>query len=102
MADSRAFAFACEALEAHSSLDRLAARGTVRLALREAGLEAASVTPCQLRVVAERVLPRELAARGVEDAEAVCGRLVEGLAGLAPEADVESPEAVFARLGGAA
>ena len=40
MPDSAAFEFACGQLETGTSLDRLAARGTVRIALKQAGLEA--------------------------------------------------------------
>ena len=102
MADSTAFEWLCDALESGTSLDRLEARGTVRLSLKEAGLAAASVTGKQLAVVVERVLPSELGARGIEDAEAVCLRLAGQLGQLADGAEqADSPEAVFARLGGA-
>ena len=100
MAESSAFAFVCEKLEAESSLDRLESRGTVRLALKQAGLEAGSVTPDQMRVVLERVLPGELEARGVSESAAVCSRIAAGVRGLAPESGAQTPEAVFERLGG--
>ena len=48
MADSNAFTTLCEKLEQSSTLDRLEARGTVRLSLKQAGLEAASVSASQL------------------------------------------------------
>ena len=44
MANSTAFEWLCEQLETHTSLDRLEARGTVRLTLKEAGLEASRVS----------------------------------------------------------
>ncbi len=101
MADSAAFDFACEQLEAQSSLDRLEARGTVRLALKEAGLEARSVSPEEMKVVVQRVLPKELEQRGIDGSESICSSLAAGLDGLdAPQAQVDSPDAVFARLGG--
>ncbi len=99
MADATAFDWICAELEAHSSLDRLEARGTVRLALKDAGLEARTVTADQMKVVAERVLPKELAARGVQDPERVCAELIPGLAQLDAGPGVETPDAVFARLG---
>jgi hypothetical protein len=103
MADSAAFVLVCEKLERDSDLDRLEARGTVRLALKESGLEARSVTREQMKVVLERVLPTELASRGVTDGARLCQRMAADLSGLADDTEGggESPDAVFARLGGA-
>lgn len=102
MADSEAFDFVCDQLEQGSSLDRLAARGTVRIALKQAGLEARSVSPDEMSVVVEKLLPKELANRGVEGGEALCAHVKQGLAGLAPGKATETPDAVFRRLGGGA
>jgi len=105
MADSATFEWMCGALEAATDLDRLAARGTLRLALREAGLEAATVSAAQMHVVLQKILPGELTDRGVGAAAELCRRL-EGeldrqhLGGASAGADDRSPEAVFARLGG--
>jgi len=101
MADSQAFTIACEQLEQASSLERIEARGTVRLALKEAGLDAASVTGSQLTVVVDKILPRELEARGVSDTAGVCGTIKSALAA-APDTDGpgNSPEDVFSRLAG--
>ena len=104
MADAPAFDWMCTRLEEDTSLDRLEARGTVRLALKSAGLEARSVTPEQLKVVIEKILGGELEARGIDDAPALCGRLVSDLAAssasLATDSPGETPDAVFSRLGG--
>lgn len=100
MADSKAFTTLCEELERASSLDRLEARGTVRLALKQAGLEANSVRASQLAVVVEKILPGELKTRGIDNAEAVCGGLARSLKAMPDEQVGESPEAVFKRLGG--
>lgn len=102
MAESRAFDHVCETLEARTSLNRLEARGTVRLALKEAGLEPGSVTARQLSVVVERILPGELGARGIGDADAICRDLVHSLAVLPSAETAESPESIFGRLGGGA
>src|SRR5512145_2308056 len=103
MPDSPAFEHLCRELEAGTQLDRLEARGTVRLALKQAGLDPRSVTAEQLGVVLEKVLPAELAARGVGDAAALCARWRSGLGAFAPSGPAaDSPEAVFARLGGRA
>lgn len=100
MADSIAFDVACRELEERTSFDRLEARGTVRLALRSAGLEVRTVSPPQMAVVVEKVLPGELVARGVDDVEAICGAIARSLSGLEAGAGAETPETVFQRLGG--
>ncbi len=104
MADAPAFDWVCTRLEQDTSLDRLESRGTIRLALKAAGLEARSVTPEQMTVVLQKVLGPELATRGVGDAEDVCSRLAAGLEGeaahLASGGEAETPDAVFSRLGG--
>jgi hypothetical protein len=100
MADST-FDWVCQELEAATGLDRLAARGTVRLALKTAGLEPAALTPEQAGVVLERVLPAELGARGVADAERLCREILGRLGRLGPQGGTggTSPEEIFARLG---
>jgi hypothetical protein len=103
MADAPAFDWVCSELEQRTSLDRLEARGTVRIALKEAGLDSRSLTPEQMKVVLEKVLPKELGTRGVDDADGVC----RGLAGDVLSIDSgsgggETPEEVFRRLAGAA
>ncbi len=101
MAASSLFDFLAERLEDSSPLDRLQARGTLRIAMKEAGLEARSVGRDQARVVLERVLPRELLSRGITEADVVCKRLVASLADAPDDViEAEGPEAVFARLGG--
>jgi hypothetical protein len=100
MAETRAFDFVCEQLEAGTRLDRLEARGTVRLALKQAGLEARSVTPDQMAVVVARILPDELSTRGVEDCSGVCASIGTGLQKLETGDITDSPDAVFQRLGG--
>jgi hypothetical protein len=98
MADSQAFTVLCDALEQASTFDRLEARGTVRLALKNAGLESGTVTAAQLDVVIDKILPAELATRGVD--KAICSQLHAALDGVAERSDAHhSPEAVFSRLG---
>ena len=101
MADAEAFDHACTSLEEATTLDRLAARGTVRIALKAAGLDARTVTPEQMAVVIEKLLPAELASRGIEDADGLCARITRGLGALSPGDGAETPDAVFKRLGGA-
>ncbi len=101
MADAPVFDSVCRHLEARTSLDHLETRGTVRLALKVAGLDARSVSPEHMKVVLEKVMPSELAARGIEDSEDICRELVSKVDRLASDPDApDSPDAVFARLGG--
>jgi hypothetical protein len=103
MADSQAFEWVCGELERSTSLDRLQARGTLRLALKEAGLEARSVTAAQIDAVVRQVLPGELRARGVQEEAAICENLAASLVAAELEGEssgAESPEEVFRRLGG--
>lgn len=101
MPNSAAFDWTCQEIERATSLDTLEARGTVRLALKEAGLDARSASPQQVAVVVERILAAELRARGIENADQVCASLAIGLKSQAPESGAEeSPEEVFRRLGG--
>jgi len=99
MAESAAFEAACTSIEQSGALDRLAARGTIRLALKQAGLEPRTVTPAQLRVVVEKVLPGELSSRGIDAAADVCARIAKSLEGLGA-GTADTPETIFARLGG--
>jgi hypothetical protein len=101
VADSSVFDWLCTRLEESSALNRLETRGTIRLVLREAGLEAKTVTSEQIAVVIEKLLPGELSARGVEDADALC----VSIAGDVRQLEVgsggsDSPEDIFRRLGG--
>lgn len=100
MADSPSFDFACGELERATTLDRLEARGTVRLALKETGLEARSVTASQMAAVMDKILPKELTNRGVENADSICTMIAEALSEMRDEVAADTPEAVFQRLGG--
>jgi hypothetical protein len=100
MANATSFDWVCSELEERSSLDRLEARGTVRIALKQAGLDARSVTRDQMEVVLGKVLPAELEARAVEGAAAICDALRSGVKQLEADGGSESPDAVFSRLGG--
>jgi hypothetical protein len=99
MADSPVFERVCEVIEQSTDLDRLESRGTVRLSLKQAGLEARNVTASQMSVILEKVLPTELATHGVTDIEDLLDRAGSALSGLDLETDHSSPEAVFERLG---
>jgi hypothetical protein len=99
MAESAAFEAACTCLEQEGSLDRLAARGTIRLALKQAGLEPKTVSAKQLDVVLTKLLPAELGSRGIAGSEEICGRISKALANVDGGRSADTPEAIFARLG---
>jgi hypothetical protein len=99
---STLFDTAADLLEQRTSLDRLEARGTLRLALKEAGLDIATLSVEQLGVVFEKILPGELERRGVDDASTACDAVMKEVA-LSPAAAAsvksEDAESVFKRLG---
>jgi hypothetical protein len=95
------FELVAEELERRTDLAKLEARGTVRLALKEAGLEGRSVTAEQMVVMLRKVMPDEMRSRGVEQPEQICEAIIttlksSGAASSPPKA--ESPEAIFRRL----
>ena len=95
------FEFVASDLEERSGLENLEARGTLRLALKSSGLTARDVSPEQMAVVLNKVMPRELQLRGIENPEAVCEKVSKAVKGVEAEegksADT-SPEDVFRRL----
>ena len=101
MSDTTDFEIVSSALQESTDLDRLEARGTVRLALKSAGYKPDSVDRAAFLVVLERVMPEELASRGIEMPDRVCEALRAKLAA-SPEAsasDGETPDAIFDRIG---
>jgi hypothetical protein len=99
--DAALFDFAANSLQQHSPFDRLEARGTLRIALKAAGLEPKNLTESQLQVVFEQVMPGELDSHGVSDVTAVCAAVIadlESVRGGAEDAIATSPDDVFARL----
>ena len=93
------FDFVCDELERKTSLERLEARGTVRIAVKQAGLDPNTATPKEFAVVIEKVLPGELATRGVEGSDSLCELLAKRVAVRDAGETRETPEAIFARLG---
>jgi hypothetical protein len=86
-------------LERISSLNRLEARGTLRLALKEFGFEPKNIAANQLKVVIEKCLPASLIGLGIVEGEAIAKQLAAGLVDAPSGDDRASPEAIFARLG---
>ena len=98
MAASAVFETACEALEAGSGLERIEARGTVRIALSKAGLDPKTVCAREMSVVLEKVLPAELESRAITDPADVCRRIARALEAAGTEAETRRPEDVFDAL----
>ncbi len=99
---SALFDIAAERLEESTDMDRLAARGTLRLALKEAGLDVDQLGVAQLRAVFEKLMPKELEARGVSNAAAICRAVMNDVESAASTADLavaDSPDEIFKRLG---
>jgi len=69
------FDWVAEALERNSTLNRLEARGTMRVALRLAGLDPARLGPRELAALLETRLARDLEGRGIAGAGEICRRL---------------------------
>lgn len=101
MATSAAFEWLCAELESSTGLDQLTARGTVRIALKQAGLDPNAATANQLSVVLRRVLPGELGSRGIDTADGICSQIAARISQIPVATSAhDSPEAVFQRLGG--
>ncbi len=97
------FDFAAERLEHHTGFSRLEARGTLRLALKTAELNAKSVTAGALCMVFEMVMPGELDSRGVSDVQDICAAVLadlESAGDAAEDASATSPDEIFRRLSG--
>lgn len=97
------FDIAAEKLEDSTDMDRLEARGTLRLALKEAGLDVKQVTLTELQVVFERLMPKELTARGVDDASSTCKTVmvrISDTAGAEGLATAQSADNILERLAG--
>jgi hypothetical protein len=100
MSSSPAFDAARGALERSAGMDAWAARGALQLSLMDAGIEASQVTAAQMRVVVDRLLPKQLASQKVAEIRAVCERIHDALALLRDEPAKDSAERVFQRLAG--
>ena len=97
------FDLASERLEHHTGFNRLEARGTLRIALKVAGLDPSAFTVGQLCVVFEKVMPGELDSRGVSDVQDVCAAVLDDLVNTQTLPDLASStpiDEIFGRLAG--
>ena len=98
MASSPAFETVRIELERSAGMDAWAARGAVQLSLMDAGIEASHVTAAQMRVVVDRLLPKQLQSQKVAEIRALCERIHDALALLVDEPKRDSADRVFQRL----
>jgi hypothetical protein len=99
MIGSPAFNWTCAEIERAAALSELVARGTVRLALKQAGLAAETVNGKEMAIVLRELMPQELANRAVADSKPLCRELATRI--LTRNFDGSDPVAeVFKRLGG--
>jgi hypothetical protein len=105
-ADSPVFEWTSAALERATNFNSLQARGTVRLALKKAGLDATTVNVIGMTAVLGKLMPKELASRKIENGDTICTQLVAELKAAnfatapAVAEDQKTPEDVFRRMFG--
>ena len=94
------FDIAAQLLEKKSDLNHLAARGTLRLALKAAGLDPRDFTFRQLQVVFDKVMPGELEQKGIADAVDVGASVMKALSKRVTLDTETSADEILGRLGG--
>lgn len=100
MNTSSVFEWLAGELSTRTGLEALQSRGTLRLALHNAGIEVRSFTKEEALVVIARVLPGELKLRGITNAVTICMQLDAALRVMTfARTGQESAETAFARLG---
>ncbi len=94
------FELAAEELARRTGWGQLAARGTLRIALKAGGLKPESLKPFQLRAVLKQVMPRELELRGIDDPLPICAAMIEAVKNVDAGKISSDPDEVFRRLAG--
>ena len=99
-----AFEQASELVTEQTSLTGPQARGAIRLALKDGGLDAKSVTSAQLSVVFQKLMPARLRGQGLtpEDADGICQKVVVALGAQVLTIPEPPAASMFARLDDAA
>ena len=99
MADVKLFELVAEQLERLTDMSRLEARGTLRLALKEALFDPERIVPSEMKAVVQKVLLGELEVRRIERPERVCESLVALIEDLAfASTQPDSADEIFGRL----
>jgi len=97
--DTDPFTIVSDRLCELSSLDRLEARGTIRLGLKKAGVDVGCFGLDDLEAVFAKIMPEELAARGCTDPRAICDGILKSLDGQVPQTATGSRDEIMRRLG---
>jgi hypothetical protein len=97
--DSELFTIVADRLCQLSELDRLEARGTVRIAFKKAGVDVRRFGLDDLDAVLAKIMPRELEDRGCSDAGAICDAIMKSLEGAVPETATPERDEIMRRLG---
>lgn len=99
MKESAIFGWVCQALSNCTALSENEARGTVRLVLKDAGLDPKLVNRKQMSVVLTRLLPGALGRLKVQEPKELCVNLeIELQAAELDSPMLTVPEDVFGRL----
>jgi hypothetical protein len=96
--DSDAFTIVADRLCELSDLDRIEARGTIRLAFKKAGVEPSCFGMDDVEAVFEKIMPAELEVRGCSGAQAICEGVVSSLKGVVPDTAERSSDEIMRRL----
>jgi hypothetical protein len=99
MSQSPVFEWVATRLQAATKWSALEARGTVRLALKDMGIDPRFVSKREMLAVVRTTLSRALESRRFNGAKQLCDFFEMELAYAAFDSEVESPEAVFQRFG---
>lgn len=100
MAASEVFDWVADQLVERTMLTRLEARGTVRLVVRDAGLNPETVAAFQMRIVLTRLMPSALEKRRIEGAKELCATIADTLDSFEGSTPREDAYDVFERLEG--
>jgi hypothetical protein len=95
---SPVFEWIADKIAATAGWSSLVARGTVRLALKEMGLDPRTVGKKEMATALRTSLGRLLEAHKVPDSAGLCDRLEREIWSVQLASPAESPEAVFKRL----
>jgi hypothetical protein len=80
------FDFVCGELERRAQISRAVARGTVRLAMKDAYLAEKALTKEVMAVMVRHVLPPMLARRNIQNTEAMC-KMIARVLEVSPASD---------------
>jgi len=100
VSESPIFTVVCEVIEEMSTLSRLEARGTVRLAMKEAGLEPRDVTSRDMLALLGTVMQQALTSRGVVDVEKILERSRAAVKAARSAHEPVSAESIFDGIAG--